>query len=106
MVNLQAENGPVASDDTESVLASQTSSDLEASSADDCCSKAAADHTCHMDAISLSELQPEEADVSLEDILCPAGQAILATLFAVSSPSFHLMLLLALGTLITYRAYK
>ena len=52
-----------------------------------------------VDAVSLFRELPGLDDVSLEDILCPAGQALLSLLFAVSLPSFCMLPLLAVRTL-------
>ena len=53
-----------------------------------------------VDTVSLLRELPGYLDVSLEDILSPAGQAILPLLFAVSLPSSYMLLLLALQILI------
>ena len=55
--------------------------------------------TCNVEPVSLPEELPREADVSPEDIMC-AGEAILATLLAVSPLSFCMLPLLALRSLI------
>ena len=49
-----------------------------------------------VDTVSLLRELPRYIDITMEDILCPAGQATLPLLFAVSPPSSTMLLLLAL----------